>query len=101
MCACIDQLFVYCRKRRTYIDNLRSGYALMSKAVLYTYTTGNSLGSIHFLWRVPEELTEEELLAGNLESLRKIQPQLPTYHTRAMRKQFFEKVSLFRVGNPV
>ena len=72
----------------------------MTKAVLYTYSTGNSLGSIHFIWRIPEEIGEEDLLSGNTEVLRKIQPSLPTYHTRAMRKQFFNQVSLFCTGKP-
>ena len=66
---------------------------------MYTYSTGNSLGSIHFMWKVPEDASEEELLSGNCEVTRKIQPQLPSYHTRAMRRQFFDQVSLFRLGN--
>ena len=91
---------LFLRKRCTYIDNLRSGCALMTKTVLYTYSTGNSLGSIHFIWRIPEEISEEDLLSGNSEALRKIEPSLPTYDMRAMRKQFFNQVGLFCQAKP-
>ena len=92
--------FTY-RKRCTYIDNLKSGHALLTKSVLYTYSTGNSLGSIHFIWRIPEDVSEKDLLSGNSEAMRKIQPTLPTYHTRrAMRREFFNQISLFRFGKP-
>ena len=72
----------------------------MTKTVLYTYSTGNSLGSIHFIWRIPEAISEEDLLSGNSEALRKIEPSLPTYDTRAMKKQFFNQVGLFCQAKP-
>ncbi len=72
----------------------------MTKAVLYTYSTGNCLGSIHFIWRIPEDISEEDLLKRNADALHKIQPLLPTYHTRAMKKQFFNQIGLFRIGKP-
>ena len=52
------------------------------------------------IWRIPEEIVEEDLLSGNTEVLRKIQPSLPINHTRATRKQFFNQVSLFSTGKP-
>ena len=72
----------------------------MTKAVLYSYSTGNSLGSIHFIWKIPEDASEEDILTGNSEAARKILPSLPSYHTRAMRKEFFNEISLFSLGKP-
>lgn len=70
--------------------------------MLSSYNTGNSLGSLHFLWRVPnsDDITEENMAVGNAEAARVIQPGLPTFHTRAMRKQFFHDFSLFRCARP-
>ena len=46
------------------LTNLRSGFALMTKAVLYSYSTGNSLGSIHFIWKIPEDGLEIQKQLG-------------------------------------
>ena len=82
------------------VSTLTTCHALFTKSMLYTYSIGNSLGSIHFIWRIPENASEEDLLSGNGEAVRKIQPALPTYHTRAMRREFFNQISLFRFGKP-
>lgn len=84
------------RKRRSYIDDLKKGVFVMAKTILYTHMTGNNVGSLHFLWKVPEEAAEEDLLAGNLAAQRAIKSLLPLYHTRAMRRQFFQEFGLFR-----
>ena len=88
------------RTRPTYNDNLRSGCGLKTNTVLYTYSTGNFLGIIPFIWRISEEISEEDLLSGNSEALCKIKPSLPTYHTRAMRKKIFNHVGLFCSAKP-
>ena len=59
---------------------------------MYNYATGNRVGTIHFVWRIPEDISEEALAAGNSSALHKIEPSLPVFHTRAMRKQFFEEM---------
>jgi hypothetical protein len=33
-------------------------------------------------------------------ALHKIEPSLPVFHTRALRKQFFEEMKLFNAANP-
>lgn len=83
------------RKRRVYIDTLKAGHCLTCSIVLYSYASGNSIGTIHFVWRTPDEVTAAMLTEGNHECMRKIQPMLPIYHTRAMKIEFFGKISLF------
>ena len=88
------------RQRRLYIDSLKSGHCLTCNVVLYSYASGNNLGSIHFGWKVPDDMSNGELAEHNQECLRRIQPSLPTYHTRAMRREFYSKVSLFKCTRP-
>jgi len=83
-----------------YIDSLMSGPSLISSAVLYSYSSGNSLGTLHFIWKVPDDISAEDLTKHNHECLRQIQPNLPLYHTRAMKKEFSSKVSLLKGMRP-
>ena len=53
-----------CRQRRTYVDNLKSSPVLPYKTMLYNYATGNSIGTLYFLWKVPSDALEEMLTAG-------------------------------------
>ena len=47
-----------------------------------------------------EEISEEVLVSKNAEVSRIIKPSIPVYHTRAMKKQFYNDMSLFRCGKP-
>ena len=88
------------RKRRYFIDKLKSGQCLTCDSVLFAYATGNCLGTIHFLWKIPDDAQFDVLISANTECYRKIQPSLPIYHTRAMKKHFFDQISLLRCGQP-
>ena len=76
------------RQRCTYVDNLKSSLVLTSKALLYGFLSGNNVGTLHFLWELPDNAIKEEIAAGNANALYKIHPCLPVYHTRAMRAIF-------------
>ena len=67
---------------------------------MYNYASGNRVGTLHFVWKIPEDVSEEVLSAGNSSALHKIEPSLPLYHTRALRKQFFEEMKLFNTAKP-
>ena len=56
--------------------------------MLYTHSTGNNLGNLYFMWGIPEEESESELLTKSQAVVRKVELTIPSYHTRAMRKQF-------------
>lgn len=70
------------------MEEIRKGECLQSKSVLYTHSMGNNFGNLYFLWRVPEDESESELLSRSQVVVRKVETTIPTYHTRAMRKQF-------------
>ena len=52
-----------------HVDNLKSSSVLTSKVMMYNYATGNNVGTLHFLWKVPEDVSEEELSTGNRNAL--------------------------------
>ena len=81
------------------MDDLKSGSCLSMKVLLCTYSTGNHLGNLNFVWRVPDSdnVTEDAMASGNAQATRIIEPSLPVFHTRAMRKHDF---SLFRCAKP-
>ena len=58
------------------------------------------MGALHFMWKIAEDISEDLLSAGNLRVVQEIKPSLPVFHTRCMRKQFFDEMSLFNVAKP-
>ena len=93
-------VFIACRQRRTYVDNLKCSPVLTCNAMMYNYATGKRVGTIHFVWKIPEAVTAEALSSGNSSALHKIEPSLPLFHTRVMRRQFFEEMKLFNAAKP-
>ena len=88
MCMCHTDTLLY-RKRRSYIDDLKKGQCLTVKTVIFSHSSGNNAGSLHFIWKLSSNATETEITSGNASAIQKIRPLLPSFHTRAMRKQFF------------
>ena len=80
--------FLSFRRRYEQIEEIRKGLCLQKKVVLYTYSSGNSCGNLYFIWTVPEDEHESDLLTQSQAVVRKVGATIPTYHTRAMRKQF-------------
>lgn len=80
------------RLRRYYIDNLKSG--IPYKCMHLKFSAGNNLGSHNFIWRVGGIKSESEVLNKNAELVQSLNKELPTYHTRAMRRAFMQKASL-------
>ena len=67
---------------------------MQKKVVLYTYSSGNSCGNHYFIWTVPEDESQTNLLTQSQAVIRKVETTIPTYHTRAMRKQFVHDFQL-------
>jgi len=65
--------YIFCRKRRSYIDDLKKGKCLTRKTVLFSHSSGNSGGTLHFVWKVPC-VSESEMIAGNADAVHKVQP---------------------------
>ena len=58
------------------------------KTVFFTYAAGNNVGNYHYIWKVPEDSSEAEMLKELSRIEAQIHNDLPTFHTRMMRKQF-------------
>lgn len=56
------------------------------KCVLYTYS--GSRNHLHFVWKIPDDLTETELLQRSITIQQELKESLQRYHTRAMRREF-------------
>ena len=66
--------------------NYNKGLVVTSKCVLYTFSGGKN--HLHFIWKIPSIASESELLQKNFTIQQDLKKDLPTYHTRAMRREF-------------
>lgn len=64
-------------------------------SVLFTQSTGGSVLSQHFIWRVPDDFSVEAGLTENQKVIDKLKQGFPVYHTRAMRKKFVSSYGRF------
>ena len=80
------------RDRYQFIQTLKEGLPI--RAMLYTHSSGNNAGNTHFMWRVPDEQSESEVLARSASVILKVQEQIPHFHTRAMRSRFIQVFGL-------
>lgn len=74
-----------CPKRR---HEYNRGLAVPVKCVLYSYT--GSRNHLHFVWRIPEDLAEREMLKENMSVVQELRKTLPTYHTCVMHRDFIQ-----------
>ena len=63
------------------------------------YDAGGGHRVILFIQRIPEVMSDHEKSNALLRFLATIQPLLPVYHTRAMRRAFMDQVNLLTTGN--
>ncbi|KAI8484568.1 hypothetical protein Bbelb_376750 [Branchiostoma belcheri] len=83
------------KQRYYYISELE----LPMSIELYTYKLGNNLGCLHFAWKVPSQ--EMRDLNNTRKMMHQAEKDMPTYHTREMRKQFRDRFSLVTNAKPV
>ena len=84
-----------CPKRRY---DYNRGLAVPVKCVLYSYT--GSRKHLHFVWRISEDMTEGEMLKENMSVVQELRKKLPTYHTRAMRRDFIHSFGRYTNSKP-
>jgi hypothetical protein len=77
------------QKRFFYLSNL----TINSTIMLYRYYHGNYLGTLNFIWRIPENI-ELRSDTKNAQAIIKTQSMLPQYFTRYMRRYLFSKVKI-------
>ena len=73
------------RPRYEYIQTLEKN-GLPYPIMLLKYSSGNNIGNLHFVWKLPIDKPVEATFE---ESVRTIEGVLPQYHTRAMRREMF------------
>ena len=56
---------------------------------MLTYSHGNNVGSIHFLWKVTDSSDEEFSRCQGV--IERAKGDIPVYHTRAMKQALFAK----------
>lgn len=58
----------------------------------YSYAYGNNLGTLWYIWRIPEDINLHDI-GKSKHLIEKIERDVEVYHTREMRRQF-----VFRFG---
>ena len=79
------------RKRYNFIQDVKKG--LSSPTILVTYAAGGTIGSLHWLWRT-DATDISSALTSSQQVIETLKSNIPTYHTRAMRKAMFDKFGL-------
>ena len=84
-----------CPKRRY---DYNHGLVVPVKCVQYSYT--GSRNHLHFIWKLPAGLTEGEVLKKNVNVSQELRKKLPTYHSRAMRREFINSFGRYTNSKP-
>ena len=75
------------RQRYDYIQKIQRGLDI--PVVVMTFSPGNNRGNFHFVWKYCSDDSMETVFQKSIAVVESIKPQLPIYHTRAMRKCLF------------
>ena len=62
------------------------GLIVPGKCVKYTYTAGRN--HLHFLWKVPPDSLDSEVLNKSMKIHDELKKNCPVYHSRAMQREF-------------
>ena len=78
-----------------------SGEIWTGLIILLTHSSGNNLGNLNFVWKVESDVSIEHCFQSSQKVVEQIKPQLPQFHTRAMRQALFTKYGRVNSGvNP-
>ena len=61
----------------------------LKKTALLTYSHGNNIGSLHFVWKVLESVDED--ISESQRTIEKAKSEIPIFHTRAMKRALASK----------
>jgi hypothetical protein len=79
-------------KKYKFIQNLPEN--ICQNFGIFRYSSGNSSFHACFLWRVDDDLDNNEITSKSFAISNCLKSKMPTYHTRFMRKQFQYKADL-------
>ena len=86
------------RRVHELIDRLmREGLAM--KCVHYVHHIGGNKQSLHFIWKVEENLSEGELINKCNQVIRGLESEIPVYEKRITKRQFMHAFGF--IGSPV
>jgi hypothetical protein len=60
------------------------------------HPTGNYFGDAFFIWRIPTETFERDVVGGSVLAMAAASKMVPTFHSRAMRRAFMTKFGLVK-----
>ena len=76
-----------CRAKYNFLQIMKR-VGITFPTALLTYTHGNNVGSLHFVWRV--ETFGDGAFSDSQPVIELIKKDIPVYHTRMMRKEMFK-----------
>ena len=74
------------KEKYQYLQTLKFN-GLTFPTALLTYSHGNNIGSLNFIWRV--QSSSESSFSDCQSVIENVKKNIPTYHTRAMRRELF------------
>ena len=80
------------KKKYQHVQNLKKGFTI--PCILYIASLGSNLSNHLFLWKIPHGVTLEAATTENGRIIDNIKRALPTYHSRAMRREFINRFGL-------
>ncbi|XP_019859353.1 PREDICTED: uncharacterized protein LOC109587561 [Amphimedon queenslandica] len=78
------------RQRYLYVRELKKGFSV--PCFFFTYSHGSNVGNYHFIWRAPEGGNGESSHTQNMRLVEDIKKEIPVYHTRAMKQEFYNLI---------
>ncbi|CAB4431161.1 unnamed protein product [Rhizophagus irregularis] len=87
----------YNYNKPSFIQNIPDN--IHCKFGIFRYSSGNNAFHACFLWRVDENLSDEEIINKSYVICNRLKSDMPIYHTRFMRTQFKNKANLI-LGMP-
>ena len=89
-----------CSRQQVYnIIQVLKASGMSSRAVHYVYHTGGPKQSLHFVWKIDDQVSEGDLLNKCLNIIRKIEEDAPLYERKITKKEFKHVFGF--VTNPV
>lgn len=83
-------------KKYHYITSLKQGLSMSTG--LLSYSHGNNVGTLHFIWRLLDDLSVDDALSQSLKCIEEAKQLIPIYHTRAMKRVLFSKFGRITTG---
>jgi len=75
------------KRKYEYIEGLKL-HGLTARCALLTYSHGNYIGNVQFIWKV---CGSDDVLSLSQKSIERARKEIPVFHTRAMKRLLLQK----------